>query len=284
MQKKTMLSIQVVTRIIPSKLILLIVLTGLASGLFAQEQDALSFVDSLTNIITQQKAQSAPQKETVATLRKRMLFELKNNKNLSKADRTFLWVTIRKLELKKEAYTALIPKNEISEEVLAYEEKLQELKDSIAYIQQQLIAAIEDPSNNNQTKEKAVNVLAGIHNEEVLRYLLKNEERLRFGAMNPLNSDIYDEEATRTAMSAILNEYLSESEVNWMVFPFILKYVETAGLSEIGLIRQLYGGYENEHYQNSWYLLKFMQANANPALKTIIEGELRIVENPEERK
>lgn len=278
-----MLPIQVVTRIIPSKLTLLIVLMGLASGLFAQEQDALSFVDSLTNIITQQKAQSAPQKETVATLRKRMLFELKNNKNLSKADRTFLWVTIRKLELKKEVYTALIPKNEISEEVLAYEEKLQELKDSIAYIQQQLITAIEDPSNNNQTKEKAVNVLAGIHNEEVLRYLLENEKRLRFGAMNPLNSDIYDEDATRTAMWAILNEYLSESEVNWMVFPFILKYVETVGIAEIGMIRRLYG-YGNERYQNSWYLLKFMQANLSPDLKTIIEGELRTVENPEERK
>lgn len=281
--QKTMFSVQVVTRIIPGKLILLTVLMGLASDLFAQEQNVLSFVDSLTDIITQQKAQSAPQKETVATLRKRILFELKNNKDLSEADRTLLWVTIRNLELKKEAYTSLIPKNEISEEVLAYEEKLQELKDSIAHIQQQLIATIEDLNNNTQTKEKAVNVLAGIHNEEVLRYLLKNEKRLRFGAMDPLNSDVFDEEATRTAMLAILNEYLSKSEVNWMVFPFILKYVETAGFTETGLIRQLYG-YENERYQNSWYLLKFMQANASPALKMIIEGELRIVENPEERR
>ena len=67
------------------------------------------------------------------------------------------------------------------------------------------------------------------------------------------------------------------------LFPFILKYVDTAGLFEIGLVRQLYG-YENEYYRNSWYLLKFMQANASPALKTIIEGELRIVENPEARR
>jgi hypothetical protein len=63
---------------------------------------------------------------------------------------------MRNLELKKEAYPALIPENEISEEVLAYEKKLQRLTDSIALIQQQLIAAIEDPINTTQTKEKAV--------------------------------------------------------------------------------------------------------------------------------
>ena len=281
--QKTMFSVWVATRTIPSKLILFSFLMILASGLFAQEQNALSFIDSLTNIITRQEAQSDPQMETVAILRKRVLFELKNNKNLSKADRSRLWVTMRNLELKKEAYAVLIPENEISKEVLAYEKKLQELTDSIALIQQQLIAAIEDPNNTTQTKEKAVNVLAGIHNGEVIQYLLENEKSLRFGAMDPLDTDDFDEEAIRTAKLAIFNEYLSKPEVNWMVFPFILKYVDTAGLFEIGLVRQLYG-YKNEYYRNSWYLLKFMQANASPALKTIIEGELRIVENPEERR
>lgn len=281
--QKTIFSARVATRIIPDRLILFTVIMVLASGLFAQQQNPLSFIDSLTNIIIQQKAQSDPQKETVAILRKRILFELKNNKELSEADKTRLWVTMRNLELKKEAYAALIPKNEISDQVLVYEKKLQELTDSIAVIQQQLIAAIEDPSNPPRTKEKAVNVLAGIHNEEVLQYLLKNEKSLRFGAMDPLDADGFDEETTRTAMLAIFNEYLSKTEANWMVFPFILKYIETVGFSEIGLVRKLYG-YENEHYRNSWYLLKFMQANANPALKTIIEGELRVVKEPEERR
>ena len=281
--QRTIFSARVATRTILGKLILVAALMVLASSLMAQEQDALGFIDSLTNVITRQKAQSDSQRETVLLLRKRVLFELKNNKNLSEADRTRLWMTMRNLELKKETYSALIPKNEISLEVLAYEKKLQALTDSIALIQEQLIAVIEDPSNTTQTKEKAVNVLAGIHDEEVLQYLLKNEVNLRFGAIDPLDADEFDEEATRTAILAIFNEYLSRPEVNWMVFPFILKYVETAGLSEIGLVRKLYG-YGNENYRNSWYLLKYMQSNASPALKTIIEGELRVVEKPKERR
>lgn len=184
----------------------------------------------------------------------------------------------------KGAYAALIPQNELSSQVLAYEKKLQELTDSIALIQQQLIAAIEDPSNSTRTKEKAVNVLASIHNEEVLQYLLENEKSLRFGGMDPFDTDGMGEEATRTAMFAILHEYLSKTDVNWMVFPFILKYIDTEGFLEIDMIQELYGGYGNERYRNSWYLLKFMQSNINPALKTIIEGQLRAVKVPEERR
>lgn len=281
--QKTMFSAQVATRIFPGKLILFVFIMALAGGLFAQQQNTLSFIDSLTNIITQQKAQSDPQRETVKILRERVLLELKNNKGLSETDKTRLWMTLRNLELKKGAYAALIPQNELSSQVLAYEKKLQELTDSIALIQQQLIAAIEDPSNSPRTKEKAVNVLASIHNEEVLQYLLENEKSLRFGGMDPFDTDGMGEEATRTAMFAILHEYLSKPDVNWMVFPFILKYIDTEGFLELGMVRELYG-YGNERYRNSWYLLKFMQSNISPALKTIIEGELSVVKVPEERR
>ena len=283
--QKIILSAQVATRILSGKhLMLCAILMVLASGLSAQEQDALSFIDSLTNIIIQQKAQSDAQKETVASLRKQLLFELKNNKTLNKADRTRLWVTMGNLESKQGVYAALIPKNEVSEEILAYEKKLQELADSIAHIQQQLIAAIEEPSNTTRTKEKAVHVLASIHKEEVIQYLLKNEKSLRFGAMDPEDYDIQAEEAIRTAMVAIFHEYFSKPEVNWLVFPFILKYVDTDSFLEIGMVRELSGYGKNEHSRDSWYLLKFMQANASPAFKTVIEGELRVVKKPEEKR
>ncbi len=251
-----------------------------ASDLSAQ-QNRLNFIDSLTNIIIQQEAESDAQKATVATLREQLLFELKNNrKSYSNEDRSHLLMTLRHLEMKREDYVALVPKNEVSDEVLAYEKKLQALKDSMALLQGQLIEAIEKPSNNTLTKEKAVYVLAGIHNEEAIEYLLKNEQKLRFGNVDP---DDFNEEDTRTAMIAIFKEYLSEGEVNWIIFPFIIKHLKEVGHSEIGLIREL-SGYGRKGYLDNWYLLKFMQANMSPAMKTIIESDLRTVKNPEERR
>ena len=251
-----------------------------ASGLSAQ-QDPLSFIDSLTNIIVQQDAESDAQKATVITLREQIFLEMKNNrKNLSKEDRTRLLMALRNLETKQEDYVALIPRNDISPTILAYEKKLQAFKDSIRLIQEQLIEAIEEPRNTTRTKEKAVQVLAGIHNEEVLQYLFENERNLRFGTIDP---DNFEEEEIRTAMISILEEYLSEGKVNWMIFPFIVKYVKNVGAYEIGLIREL-SGYGRNGYLDTWYLLKFMQANMSPAMKTIIESDLRTVKNPEERR
>ncbi|MCO6489564.1 MAG: hypothetical protein J5I98_14155 [Phaeodactylibacter sp.] len=176
----------------------------------------------------------------------------------------------------------LKPQNEVSEEVLAYERELKRLTDSIAVIQDQLIAVIEHPASNTRTKEKAVNVLAGIHNEQVVEYLLKTEKNLRFGPIDPLDDDL-GEETARTAMIAIYKEYFSRHEVNWIVFPFLLKHIDAFGFSEIGIVRRLYG-YGDERFKAPWLLLEFMHANANPALKRIIEGELNGIKIPDERK
>ena len=106
------------------------------------------------------------------------------------------------------------------------------------------------------------------------------EQNLRFTVVDYIDTGDFEEDDTRTVMIAIFNEYLVKPEINWMVFPFILKYLKTAGYSEIGLIRELYG-YGNKLHQDSWYLLKFMQANASsPAIKEIIKGELRVVKKP----
>ena len=117
------------------------------------------------------------------------------------------------------------------------EKKLQNFKDSITLVQQQLVALIEAPLTTIRTKEKAVYVLATIHSEDVLEYLFKNEKNLRFGSDGYMETGDYNEESTRTAMIGIFKEYLSNPEINWMVFPFVLKYVKTVGGSEIGLIR-----------------------------------------------
>ena len=278
-----MYSLRIASRILSLKhLMFCVVLAIPASGLLAQEQDPLSFIDSLTTIIRQQKVHSYVQQETEAVLHKRALSELNNNKSLTKKESARLQKTIHDLALKKRRYTALISKDEISKQVLAYEKKLQALSDSIALIQKQLIAAIENPVSTFRTKEKAVYVLASIHKEEVIEYLLKNEKNLHFGKMDPDNWHHYEDEVYRTAMIAIFKEYLYP-EVNWMAFPFILQYLDTLGLSEIAMIRELYG-YGKEQYRDSWYLLKFIQANMSPDFKTIIDGELELVKNPEKRK
>lgn len=276
-------SFRIAIRILSIKyLMLCIVFAITTSSLVAQEQDPLKFIDSLRMIIDQEEIHSYVQQETETVLHKRALSELNNNKHLSKKERARLQKTIHDLVLKKRTYTALVSKNEISKEVLAYEEKLQALSDSMTFIQEQLIAAIENPVNTYRTKEKAVYVLARIHKEEVIEYLLEKEKRLQFGTMDPENWRDYDEEVYRTAMIALCKEYLYP-EINWMVFPFILEYLETAGFSEMGVIRQ-FSGYGKKGYRDAWYLLKFMEANASPELKTIIEGELRNLNNPTERE
>ena len=159
--------------------------------------------------------------------------------------------------------------SEINPAVLALEAELQRLQDSITTIQNQLIGIIEAPEPNVHTKEKAVQVLASIHKEDVIEYLLKNETQLRFGKIDPIDDD-YDGESARTAMLAIYEEYLIRSKVNWMVFPFLLKHIGEISYTEIGIIRELYG-YDDERFEKPWLLLEFMYVNGSAGMKALVE-------------
>jgi len=160
-------------------------------------------------------------------------------------------------------------------EVLELDRQLSALQDSIATIQVQLINIIEDSTKRLKTKDQAVHTLAKIHEESVVEYLVKNEGSLRFGSPGPDSDDFEMEYGFRSAMSALSEEYIHEYEINWIVFPYLLKYLDHAGFLEFGFIRQLYGyGYGDIGKKDPWYLLKFMQSNARPGFREIVELEL----------
>ena len=256
----------------------------LSFGLPAQAQNPIGFIDSLTTILVGQEAGSEAQLATADVLREQLFSTLRNEKSkLSKEERTQLWLTISNLETKSGAYTALRPKNEVSAEVLTLEKELQRLQDSIIRIQDQLTGIIEAPASSTKTKEKAVQVLATIHRGEVIEYLLDNEKRLRFGPLDPMG-DFYDEENMRTAMLVLHENYFPESEINWMIFPYLLKQLDSEGISEIGMIRRLYG-YGGNSVNAPWLLLEFMRENAGTlAVRKLVESALKELNIPEERR
>ncbi|MEM6395767.1 MAG: hypothetical protein AAF741_05425 [Bacteroidota bacterium] len=178
------------------------------SWLSAQTADPLGFIDSLTNIIVNEEAQSAVQEKAVNELRDHLEDRIRNDRGLSNVNQTRLWVTYRNLNMRRGDYLALIPKNDISEKVLLLEESLKSYRDSIAIIQVELINIIEDSISSTNTKEKAVNVLASIQDENAISFLLENESSLQFSSVHPENEDELDNEMYRTVMLALSDQYL----------------------------------------------------------------------------
>jgi len=159
---------------------------------------------------------------------------------------------------------------EVNDEVLKLQEELKEMQDSIAGIQQRLIGIIETGTENYGTRHAAIGILASIHEESVVEYLIKNEKDLRFGEISSDDDDQQMELNNRSALSALYEEYASDYAINWVVLPHLLKYHDSEGFSEIGYIRQIYG-YGYDTFKDPWYLVKFMQANAQPGFKTMID-------------
>lgn len=57
--------------------------------------------------------------------------------------------------------------------------------------------------------------------------------------------------------------------MNWFVIPFIIKHFKTIGMREAAIIQDI-STYIDNHYQNGWYLLKFMESNSNPDIQRLI--------------
>jgi len=260
LQKKILLD-QVLTPILRSKNLFLLLLVAIAPYFaMGQSGKALSYIDSLTQVLQQQKPESAAQKETALELKKRLGQSLRVKGKMTQTERDLAWKTLRELEFRKGAYTVLkatLPKDSISNEVLVLEESLQLLQDSLQVLQNSLIAILEN-ENTRATKEQATKTLARIHSPQVVNYLINNEKDLRHGVYN---ADSEENETYRTAMIALNKEYIDQPKYDdkWLLFPYLFQNLNNLGLMEIGLIN----GFLNNprEFNEPWLLVDFMQAN-----------------------
>lgn len=234
---------------------------------FAQGKGKLAYIDSLTTIIARQDTGDPGREANVKTLRISLMNSLKD-KTLTQDENNRAWNTLRELEFRKGAYAFLHPeqpKNDtLNPETIALKRQLDRLQDSISAIQRRLIETLEDRNENKATKAYATRVLAGIEKPEVITYLLEHESELQFGNLDPDNEG---DETHRTALHALNDVYLANR--NWMIFPFLYRYLTKIDYMEIGMInRWLLQPYE---LKAPWSLLEFMKANALPEAAPVIE-------------
>lgn len=152
-----------------------------------------------------------------------------------------------------------------SPEMLLLQTQLADLQDSITAVQLRLMRILENKSETKVDHELATQLLADIHRSEVLEYLFEHEPELQFGLFGSEQRE--EDEVHRTAIKAIRRAY-GESR-NWMVFPYLFQHLPSLSYSELGMI-QAWLLYPTE-YKAPWALLEFMEANADPQSKTVIQ-------------
>jgi hypothetical protein len=275
--QRTTSSGQVDTRISPVKpffhTFCLVVFCGLSLHGQVQKAPAMSFVDSLTQIIVSEPAGSAVQTAAAAELRAKLLHVARYGAPEQKG---LALRAVQELDYKTGVYKALLPPprpDTLGREVLALEAQLKKWQDSITHVQQALIGIIEDDGQTRATREKAVLTLAKIHNKKVLDYLFENEGKLNFGP--PLSSEdheAWDQEVYRTGMHAIVNEYFykEDTEVEkWLLFKYLLHDLKKMGVPEVALVSYFLS--LPERYQSQELLIEFIDANANPKTRELME-------------
>lgn len=240
-------------------------ITSTFNGILPINGQNLLFIDSLTNLIILEPPQSEKQKTFEQELLKQLVKYL-HNPVLTESEESIIWSTIDAIQFRRGVYVALQPQpkpDTLSHEVVILEKKLNEWEDSITIIQKRLIEIVEEELQTRATKEKATQTLVKIHREDVLEYLMKNEEKLRFGIFNMDDETV---ESHRTAIWKIMLQIDQDNEKKWMVFPFMMRYFRELGFSEMGMIYTLLSW-----TNHPWSLLDFMYENASDESKPIIK-------------
>lgn len=249
-------------------------------SLYGQQQSdpALHFIDSLNHIITSQPVGSKAQTAASEDLRARLLDKVKYG---SAAQKHIAVRLIQELDYKVGAYKALLPPkppDTLGHEVLRLEEQLKKLQDSIIRVQQALVKIIENKHQTDSTKERAVFILAKIHNKEALDYLFENEGEMYFsGPLHPEDNESWEQQLNRTAMVAISSEYFykENTEVEkWLLLNYLLYDIKQDGFQEFVLINNLLA--LPERYKSPELLLEFMYKNASPDSQKTIDKALKI--------
>ncbi len=246
-----------------------------------QADSSLAYIDSLSLLIEQEERGSFRQQDIAAELRQRLFDSLKEK--IPQEQRDLIWQTLNHISSKKGRYIVLnryTQPDTLSSEILAYEQTLQKLQDSILAVQQKLMEIIDAP-NSRSTKERAVFTLAKIHSPEVIQYLWDHEEKLNFGLFD---SEDFDEELYRTALIALDTEYLQpeSGEKRWLLLPGFLHSLRKIGLRELVLLMEFFN--KPPAFNAPWLLLDFILVNTehlseeevqelNGYLKQVRKGE-----------
>ena len=194
---------------------------------------------------------------------KSLLKKTATDKSVSDEEKKPIWTTLNQLINKIEFYEILRPQvkvDTIDIKVAQLESKLDSLENSITNIVNELKVIIENPEENNKTKEAALLALLKIQRQDIIEYALKNEKDFQFGEIDweeyPMNASY------RTVMKG-LRQYKNDD--NWLPFPFLMDQLRTYSVAEIDLMEWF------KNYKSPWLLTEFMNENASPESKSVIE-------------
>lgn len=248
----------------------------------AQGDDPLFFIDSLREVLSRLEIGSEKQNEVLLELKLR-IHDSKGDKSLTQEEQVRLMDSSMNLSFKRGEFSFLNPDlkppDTLNIEMVGLENELKQLQDSISNIQSRLILLIEDENQTRSTKERATQLLATIHKEEVLKYLFENEKDLGFGIVSSEMDDQEFEFTSRTALASVLIEY--DKSENWLLFPFLFQSINRLDYCEIGLFFNILS-YPSK-YKSPWLLLEFMYENASPESKPVISefiSEFELFQKP----
>ncbi|MCF8237266.1 MAG: hypothetical protein K9I85_03865 [Saprospiraceae bacterium] len=205
-----------------------------------------------TTLMIHDLRQLVSQDSTLQRLRRDILIELTTAKinhpeiSASEEKKAFVSSIIHQLANGKGSFSFLYKKRErklsarelrelsdtLTLEVIALQKLLSRLEDSMANLQARLIQIIESPHPSRATKEEATILLTKIPKLEVIDYIFRNQDSLRFcGDWEAYSSgDAIFPGFPRTGMAHLLHSYLpngsGKKRRNWSVFPYMIEYLD----------------------------------------------------------
>ncbi len=192
------------------------------------------------------------QDSALQELRSDILIELTSSKvthpdiRASEVKKAIVTSTIHQLANGKGSFSFLYKKRErklsareirelsdtLTLEVIALQKSLSRLEDSMSNLQARLIQIIESPHPSRATKEEATILLTKIPKLEVIDFIFRNQDSLRFcGDWEVYSSgDAIFPGFPRTGMAHLLHSYLptgaGKQRRNWSVFPYMIEYLD----------------------------------------------------------
>ncbi len=235
-----------------------------------QIRSDLDFIDSLTQIIVNEKQGSPEQEGSIEELRQKLISSTELP-DLTTEEKWKIHKNISNLTLLSGVFSVVKEpryNQDTSDKLTELQAELEATKKRLQDIQDDLIGIADAEDNNPKDREKAVDLLATIKNPVVLEFLFANEERLRFGKFNT-----YDKEGDwqRTTLRAILKNYTAEDR--WLLVPALMQHLKTLDYSEIYLLHRYAEMYPDK--EGLGHLYRFMSVNSSEESKAVIDAFIK---------
>lgn len=223
------------------------------------------FVDSLINEISLMDDRDELRSEKKSELFNWVLRK-SSKTNISNESRVYLREVAKGLSSNTLFNNDFLVKDSIDE----LNEKLIILNKEISEIKHDLMEIALDSRFHDTEKQKAVDVLLKTHDGEVLEFLLRNEQALRFGKINSTDDR---EEVVRSTMISIFKEYYNRKNGFWALIPFLIEHTAYLGETEVRIIEEII---KSQKRESASYLIKYIRSCDNPIISEIIDTYFKI--------